>query len=423
MLYLCCTKKDYLYNLNLTGMASNAKIIVRKKPNKEGLYPLAVRITKNRQSTYHYIGHYIDLKDWDAKNLRVRKSNANSERLNNLLITKLLEANIALVDLQSDNKDYSASQIKESLYSSSKSSTFYEVANDFLFELEANKKLAQLSADKSRVNHIINFYKSKQLTFAEIDEAFLRKFKIYLKKEHSLSDRSIVNNLVVIRTIYNRAIRMGLVDRELYPFGSDKIRIKFPETEKIGLTKEDIMSFESAKDLTKNETHARNVWLFSFYFAGIRAADVLKIRWSDIYDERLHYTMNKNSKLLSLKIPEKALSILDYYKDNKLSDEDFVFPELKKADLKDAKDVFAKTKTATKKFNKYLVEVAKKAKVKKKVTMHIARHSFGNLSEDKIPIKMLQKLYRHSDLKTTISYQANFIHKDADDALESVIRF
>lgn len=404
-------------------MASNAKIVVRKKPNKEGLYPLAVRITKNRQSTYHYIGHYIDLKDWDAKNLRVKKSNVNSERLNNLLTTKLLEANIALVDLQSDNKDYSANQIKESLYSNSKSGTFYEVANDFLFELEANKKLAQLSADKSRVNHVMNFYKSKQLTFAEIDEVFLRKFKIYLKKEHKLSDRSILNNLVVIKTIYNKAIRMNLVDRELYPFGSDKIRIKFPETEKIGLTKEDIRSFESSKNLTENEIHARNAWLFSFYFTGIRAADLLKIRWSDIYDERLHYRMNKNAKLLSLKMPEKVFPILAYYQSEKQNDNDFVFPEMKKADFKNAKDVYAKTKTATKKFNKYLIEVAKKADVNKKVTMHIARHSFGHISEDKIPIKMLQKLYRHSSVSTTIRYQSNFLHKDTDDALDSVVNF
>jgi len=404
-------------------MASNAKIVVRKKVNKEGLYPLAIRITKNRKSTYHYIGHYIDLKDWDENKSRVKKSNTNSGRLNNLLATKLLEVNKALVDLQSEKKDYSANQIKESLYSESKSSTFYEVANDFLFELEENNKLAQLSADKVRVNHVINFNKSKQLTFPEIDESFLRKFRIYLKKEFNLSERSVVNNLVVIRTIYNRAIKMGLVDRKLYPFGSDKIRIKFPETEKTGLNKQDIIAFETVRDLSTSETHARNVWLFSFYFAGIRAADVLEIRWSDIYDRRLHYRMNKNSKLLSLKIPEKALSILDYYKSDKQSDEDFVFPELKKANFKDAKDVYAKTKTATKKFNKYLVEVAKKAKVNKKVTMHIARHSFGNLSEDKIPIKMLQKLYRHSDLKTTISYQANFMHKDADDALESVVNF
>ena len=54
-------------------MSSNAKIVLRKKPNKEGLYPLAIRITKNRRSTYQYIGHYIELEDWDEKNIRVKK--------------------------------------------------------------------------------------------------------------------------------------------------------------------------------------------------------------------------------------------------------------------------------------------------------------------------------------------------------------
>lgn len=51
----------------------------------------------------------------------------------------------------------------------------------------------------------------------------------------------------------------------------------------------------------------------------------------------------------------------------------------------------------------------------------ITRHTFGNLSNDKIPIQMLQKLYRHSSIATTIGYQANFMHKDADDALDAVI--
>ena len=36
---------------------------------------------------------------------------------------------------------------------------------------------------------------------------------------------------------------------------------------------------------------------------------------------------------------------------------------------------------------------------------------------------MLQKLYRHSNLKTTINYQTNFIHKEADDALDTVVDF
>jgi len=55
--------------------------------------------------------------------------------------------------------------------------------------------------------------------------------------------------------------------------------------------------------------------------------------------------------------------------------------------------------------------------------MHIGRHSFGNIAGDAIHPLMLQKLYRHSDLKTALNYQANFIHKDADDALDSVVNF
>ena len=36
---------------------------------------------------------------------------------------------------------------------------------------------------------------------------------------------------------------------------------------------------------------------------------------------------------------------------------------------------------------------------------------------------MLQKLYQHSNLKTTINYLANFIRKEADDALDAVVDF
>lgn len=55
--------------------------------------------------------------------------------------------------------------------------------------------------------------------------------------------------------------------------------------------------------------------------------------------------------------------------------------------------------------------------------MHIARHSFGHIAGEKIHPLKLQKLYRHSDLKTTLNYQANFIHADADEALDSVVNF
>ncbi len=82
-----------------------------------------------------------------------------------------------LIDLQSEKKDISANQIKKKLYASSESITFFEVAQEFLDELEANKKLSRLSSNKARVNHVLSFCQSKQLTFQEIDDQFLRRFK------------------------------------------------------------------------------------------------------------------------------------------------------------------------------------------------------------------------------------------------------
>ena len=84
-------------------------------------------------------------------------------------------------------------------------------------------------------------------------------------------------------------------------------------------------------------------------------------------------------------------------------------------------NVQRKISYAVKRLNKALLHVAKQANITKPLTMHISRHTFGNISGEKIPVQMLQKLYRHSSVITTIGYQANFINKTADDALEAVI--
>ena len=59
--------------------------------------------------------------------------------------------------------------------------------------------------------------------------------------------------------------------------------------------------------------------------------------------------------------------------------------------------------------------------IKINLSNHISRHSFGNIAKNKISPEILQKLYRHSNIKTTIGYQANFIHKEADEALKMVL--
>jgi len=404
-------------------MSTSTKIVLRKKPNAQGLYPPAIRITKNRRSSYKQIGYYIELEDWDEKSLEVKKSHPESESLNNLIASKLSEVRKGLIALQLESKDASARQIKREIYKPSSNLTFFDYAKDHLETLEADKKISRLSTDSGWVSYIRRFSKDENLTFQEIDERFLKKLKVYLKGSCSVVETTAMNVMVFIRLLYNRAIKDKTVSQELYPFGNGKFKIKFPETTKVGLTEKEVKLLENLDDLSDIERHSLNVWLYSLYFAGMRVSDVLKTRWSQIYDGRLHYRMGKNSKLVSLKKPLKVDEILNQYIQHKSNEDDFVFPEMKKADLTDAKDIHRKIKVATKKFNDNLKRIAIRNGIHKKLTMHIARHTFGHISEDKIPIKTLQKLYRHSSITTTINYQSNFIHKDADDALDSVINF
>lgn len=402
---------------------ATVKILLRKNYQKSnGTYPIALRITKNRKTRFIFTGEYILEKDWNAKEGLSKKSHPNSKRLNNFLIKKLGEAHDVVLEDKSQKTHQSISNIKNKIVNNG-NTDFFNVANIHVSSLKERKKFHQADNDNGRINIFKKYLGKSYLDFKDLDEDLLQKFQNYLIFEKKRSERTVVNYLILIRTIYNLAISKSIIDRNMYPFGRGKVQIKIPESDKVGLSKKEILLLENAENITPAQQHAVNVWLFSFYFAGMRIGDVLKLKWSEFRDSRLYYRMGKNKKLVSLKIPEKAQAILDRYKTRSSKKTDFVFSDLQGVDTKDERVVVTRIKTVTRNFNRRLEIVAGKVGIDKKLSMHIARHSFGNISGDKIPIQMLQKLYRHSSITTTINYQQNFMHKETDEALDKVINF
>lgn len=407
---------------------ASVKIILRTKPNQDGSHTLALQIIKDRKKSISHLDYRIKREDWDAVKQRVKKSHPNSARLNNFLIKKLAEANDKILEVETGKEHVSAQALKSSIKPDI-GATFFPQADNFLAQLKAHGKYNQYTSDKPRIEHFRDFLNGSDIAFSDISAGLLERFKAYLRtlktyRDKPMGERSVVNHLVTIRSVYAHARKNGVVTKEQSPFGENGIKIKFPDSIKIGLTVEEVKQLEEAELSDPAHTHARNLWLFSFYFAGMRVSDVLRLRWSDIQNDRLHYAMGKNNKGGSLKIPEKALKILEQYTHLKENKDDLVFPELKDCDFTDKfktqRTIAFKTSALDKCLRNH---VAPAAKIDKKLTMHIARHSFGNISGDRIPIQMLQKLYRHSSITTTIGYQGNFIHKDADDALDAVLSF
>ncbi|KAB8154264.1 tyrosine-type recombinase/integrase [Kordia sp. TARA_039_SRF] len=443
---------------------ASVKILLWKHDQKpDGRFPIAIRITKNRKSRYIFTEQYVFENEWDSKNLKVKKSHPNSTRLNNLLLKKLSEAQSAILDSEANDDNASSKQIKKKIKRSGRNTSFFQVAAEriekkhlagtysvsqselsILFNikefLDLNKKAPVLLVKtqikqrrKERISkgrkgeltplgQIRKFSTDKSLIFSDITTAFLDNFKSFCTIYLDQKTRTITNQLIFIRTLYNVAIKDGIIHEKFYPFAGEKEKITLSSSNKIGLNREEITKIENLElEPQSSIWHTRNVYLFSYYFAGVRISDVLELKWYSFMDGRLYYEMNKNEKPVSIKIPEKAKVILSLYEQDKQGVDDYVFPFLKKANQASPEDIFRKTRNATKLLNKYLKRIAVMCEIDKNLSNHIARHTFGNLAGDKINPIMLQKLYRHSDLKTTIGYQANFIHKEADDALDMVL--
>lgn len=442
---------------------ASIKIVRRKnKQRKNGSAPLALRISQDYKTNYCFLGQYVLEKDWDEEQGKVKRSHPNSQMVNHFLMKKLTEANDISFELKTS---ISSKEMKKKVAKTGSQKSLFLVAAErietkykrgtfsvakselsILYNIEEflnlksslnkvavikvikthrkNRLIQSRKSENSLLDGIEYFKKNKALNFQDINEIFLGKYKTFCAVYLGHKARTITNQLIFIRTLFNLAIKEGVIDLKFYPFANEKEQIRIGSSHKIGLTIEEIIRIEGL-DLEKGTSiwHTHNVWLIAFYFAGIRISDIVKLKWSDFKDNRLFYVMSKNKKPLSLKVPDKATAILDLYKEDSKMNNGYVFPFLQNVDSKNAEEIFVKTRNATKLFNKHLKLIASICSIEKNLSNHIARHSFGNIAGDKIHPIMLQKLYRHSDLKTTLNYQANFIHRDADDALDSVIDF
>lgn len=409
---------------------STVKIVIRQKPNSDGTLPLCLRVTKDRKSTFVHLGYAVNETDWDAAAQRVKKTHPNSARLNNLLIKKLADYTDKTLELEATKQDVTVRAIRQKIKPTT-AATFFPQAQAYLDALQKSGKYNEYTANKPRIGHFKEFLKNQDISFTDITVGCLDNFVVYLRsrttkgkkgKVKKLGERTIMNHLSAIRSVFAYAKRQEAIDGKHTPFGKGKIAIRFPDSKKEGLNAEEVEALETVDLADPRHHHARNLWLFSFYFAGMRASDVFRLRWSDFSDGRLYYAMNKNDKGDSLKVPAKAHAILEQYRQFKENEGDLVFPELRDVDLTDdfktERTIAFKTSAIDKILRLY---VAPAVGITKKLTMHIARHTFGKLAGNKIQIKTLQKLYRHTHLSTTAMYQQNFDHDEADNALDAVI--
>jgi len=177
----------------------------------------------------------------------------------------------------------------------------------------------------------------------------------------------------------------------------------------------------------------------AFYCAGMRAGDLIQLRGTNIvYDGgwRISYRMDKTDTIKEILLLPESLEIITRYVDLEKRTTDYVFPLLdngtnyaKAITWEDKerlphevkKHLLQQVNSKNSLLNKYLGKLAEMAGITKKVSMHIARHSFANIARQKnANVYDISKALGHSSLKITESYLSKFDTQSQDETMKQV---
>lgn len=440
-------------------MAATFGFELNRRPTARNTFVVMLRITQNRK--HKRIKTSVEISntkhfDSKAKPLKwVTTKEPNHKKLNDDLDIELQKAKSIYKDLSKSGLA-SVERVKTKLLASdtenvpeSNSPSFLEYARERTEQLYQAGNIRTFKKFNGFCNKLEGFLTDKKgnvkaLTFEELTPSILSDFNFYLRKlrnerqpEKVLHPNTIEVTFNIFRNIVNRAIKIeGLMKPEKNPFlaysyaGVKTTREKLNETE-IGL----ILGLSLPEGSLS--WHCRNYFLFSFYCAGIRAGDLIQLRWNNITSEgRLIYEMGKNHKTKDIGMVSQAKEILSKYHREDSKGTDYIFPLLSNsaeyakatnqaekdtmpAELKEKLVNAVSSKNAL--INKELAKIAKLAGIEKRVSFHISRHSFAKVAKDrKIDNSSLQNLLAHSNIRQTEVYMGTFDNSVSDEALQSV---
>jgi len=398
-------------------MATTKILLKTEKENKNGKSPLYLRIIQDRKPTYISLGVNLKENEWNDEEKKVRKTHPNSVRLNAYISKKVAEAEGKMIELQTKQKRPTGRKIKSEIMGEA-AVNFFEFTQAHLDAIELAGHIGMAKRVKSIMEKLKVYLGHDNLLITDIDVEFLVKFNDYLAGKLHNKTNTITSNMKLIRRMLNDAIRQGKMNRNDYPFYS--YRLKNKPTKRDYLTEEELVAIEKLEfESGSRLDEVRDMYVFSAYAGGIRVSDLLMLRWKNFDGERQHFKVLKTGKELHIKLPEKALEILNKYRPEKNNSESLIFSILRpNIDFSNPKQVAGAISSATAQINERLKIIAKKAEIEKQLSFHTARHTFATRALRKgIRIEYVSKLLGHATIKEMQVY-AKIVDEELDNAME-----
>ena len=278
-------------------MGTSIKPILWSRKDKNGLYPVKIRVTTDRKSQYFPLKFSVKKSEWSKAKSRVKTTHKNHSKLNNLIEAELhRHQGTEAKPNQRISEDTNVLALIESMIKT-------QTQGD---KLNTPKRFRTLYRHlEAHMGHL-------DLHFYEVDREFVLEFRSYL--ETNVTGRGLANRpskstvskyLKTFRTVVNEASNRGLFHHK-NPFVQDVIPKIKGSAEKNTLSGAimyqlgDIHPVDSSR-ISKGMYDSLNVFLFAFWSQGLRVGDVLQMRYSNLVGNAFVFEMQKTGK--KIKIP------------------------------------------------------------------------------------------------------------------------
>ncbi len=343
--------------------------------NSQNAAPVHLRLTQNRKLKHISTGVTLNINEWDFENQRVKGQTPELQALQLRIDTKIDELRRKIKRLEALEVEVTLDNLLET-NGRKINCTVREYLKQTIERLETLGKYGLASKHRSLLSRLSQF-RSLNIRFDEIDLAYLRDFELFLRKEGN-ANNSIATKFAIFKAAYNKALAEGLFVPKTAPFTKYKVGSLWTRTRKRAITKEDIqelVALEIAPNYRTNYAEfARDIFLFSYYTAGINFTDMATLRHCDIVDGRIYYSRHKTQKLLSFQLVPNAMRIIEKYSKANHAQEDYIFPILDRSEHKTAQQIFNRTHKVLRKVNRELKMLGEQIGLEMPLTTYAAKH-------------------------------------------------
>ncbi|QIG90660.1 site-specific integrase [Chryseobacterium sp. POL2] len=397
-------------------MNTSIKIVLDGKPMSNGLHSVYLQIIKARKRKMINIG--LKCLSGNFENEKFLKSHPHYKAENIILDKRKVKAQNIIRDFQLDDIDFSLDEFEEKFKGTQKDKKLViPFFDEIIDEMTVSGRIGNARAYNETKLALLKFCNNK-IKFTDITPEFLEKFEVYMRSRGN-KDGGIAFKMRELRALIKKAIQRKIMLKDDYPFDEYKIAKLKTKTKKRALTLEDFRKFKNVDISGRPELlEAYHYFMFSFYTRGMNFVDMMKLKKTDIRNNRIIYTRSKTKGNFNVELNDRANDIINYYKDRVQSE--YVFPILLNNDMTPLQIANRKHKVLAR-FNYKLKEISKIAKIETHLTSYVARHSFATIMKNKgISTDIISELMGHSNVQVTMTYLKEFDNNVLDNAVKTL---